>query len=101
MLSSFFDTGSMCSLILTTVAEKYGLSGHPVNLTIETVNGERSFSSKQYGVELLTSTGERRLLRAFGIEKISEVLPFVEIDETRHQFSEKVHEIWEKLKERP
>ena len=97
-ITSFFNIGSSCPLIQTAVAEGYKLLGHPITITIVTVNGKKTTDTKIYIVELMTAAGERRLIRAHRIQKISDILPFVEIDGTKNLFSKEVHEVWDKLK---
>ena len=81
---TFFDPGSTCSLVLTNYAEENGLEGTPVTITIGTVNGEKERTTKLYGVELLTTEGERKMVRAFGMEKISEKVPYICFDGVKH-----------------
>jgi hypothetical protein len=65
-----FDPGSTCSLILTEFAERHGLDGTLVTITIGKVNGEKERATKLYMVDLLIAQGKRRLVRAFGMEGI-------------------------------
>ena len=98
---TFFDPGSTCSLVLTEFAEKHGLEGTPVTITLGTVNGEKERATKLYIVELLTTVGERKLVRAFGMERISERLPYICFHGVKHLFSVKVQDEWEKVTSRP
>ena len=98
---TFFDPGSTCSLVLTNYAEENGLEGTPVTITIGTVNGEKERATKLYVVELLTTGGERKIVRAFGMEKISEEIPFISFNGVKHLFSDKVQKDWERVTSRP
>ena len=91
-LNVFFDNGSTCSLILTSVAEKYRLWGESVSVIIGTVNGEVERDTKLYVIELVTMTGERRTVRALGMEHISDNVPYVDLKGVRHHFSKEVQE---------
>ena len=98
---AFFDPGSTCSLILTEFAEQHKLEGSPVNITIGTVNGEKHRETKLYVVELLTCKGDRRLVRAFGMERISQDIPFISVEGVKHLFSKKLQADWGKINDRP
>ena len=98
---TFFDPGSTCSLVLTNYAEENGLEGTPVTITIGTVNGEKERTTKLYVVELLTTGGERKIVRAFGMEKISEEIPFISFNGVKHLFSNEVQKEWERVTSRP
>ena len=98
---TFFDPGSTCSLVLTTYAEEHGLEGTPVTITIATVNGEKQRDTKLYVVELLTIWGERKMVRAFGMEKITERVLYFCVDGVKHLFSDGVQNVWEKVTKRP
>jgi hypothetical protein len=87
--------------VLTEFAERHGLQGTPVTITIGTVNGERERNTKLYVVELLTSQGERKLVRAFGMEWISERVPYICFDGVKHMFSQKLQNEWDKVIARP
>ena len=100
-INVFFDGGSTCSLILTSVAERYGLQGHEVRVTIATVNGEKDRTTKLYMVELINMSGERKLVRALGMESISGRIPFIRLDGVKHHFSSEVQDVWEAVSNRP
>ena len=51
-------------------------------------------------VELLTTLGERKLVRAFGMERISERVPYNCFHGVKHLFSMDVQEEWEKVTRR-
>ena len=101
IVNSFFDPGSTCSLILSAFAEKHGLYGSPVTVTISTVNGQQTRETKLYVIELLTVSGARKLLRAFGVECISKYIPKVDLEQVKQDFSSEVQEKWEKVSKRP
>ena len=98
---TFFDPGSTCSLVLSEFAEEHGLEGTPVTITIGTVNGEKERATKLYVVELLTTVGERKMVRAFGMERISEKVPYICFQGVKHLFSAEVQDEWEKVTSRP
>ena len=98
---TFFDPGSTCSLVLSEFAEVHSLEGTPVTITIGTVNGEKERATKLYVIELLTTVGERKLVRAFGMERISEKVPYICFQGVKHLFSAEVQEEWEKVTSRP
>ena len=97
----FFDPGSTCSLVLTEFAEKHGLEGTPVTITIGTVNGEKERATKLYVVELLTTSGEVKMVRAFGMERLSEQVPYICFHGVKHLFSAKIQDEWKKVTSRP
>ena len=98
--NSFFDPGSTCPLILTTFAEKYGLSGEPVTINIGTINGEKTHHTKLSVVELLNIHGERKLVRAFGMDQIGKT-PYIRMNEVKYNFSKDLQEKWELIAQRP
>ena len=100
-VTGFHDPGSTCSLILNKLAESVGLIGTPVTITIATVNGAEVRDTKLYMVELLTVTGERKLLRAFGVDKISGELPYIIFDGLKSLFSQNIQDDWDKVVQRP
>ena len=51
-------------------------------------------------VELLTTGGERKIVRAFGMEKISEEIPFISFNGVKHLFSDEVQKEWERVTSR-
>ena len=52
-INVFFDNGSMCSLILTSLAEEYKLLSQDICVTITTVDSEKERQTKMYMVELV------------------------------------------------
>ena len=77
------------------------MEGTPVTITIGTVNGEKERATKLYVVELLTTGGERKIVRAFGMEKISEEVPYICFNGVKHLFSVEVQNEWERVTSRP
>ena len=100
-IKAFWDDGSTCSLVKTTTAEHFQLRGEPITISIDTVNGVIERETKMYVVELINLHGERVLVRAFGVEKISGIVNTVVISGVRHFFSKEVQEKWDWLAERP
>ena len=59
------------------LTKEHGLEGTPVTITITTVNGEKQRNTKLYVVELLTAWGKRKMVRAFGMEKITKRVLYI------------------------
>ena len=97
----FWDNGSTCSLVQTEIAERLGCPGEPVTVSIETVNGVITRDTKIYCVELLNHGGERVVIKAFGVERISDVKSVVEISAIKEMFSQEVQTQWGKISRRP
>ena len=93
----FFDDGSNCSVVKNSVATKLGLWGENVTLELGTVNATTTTKTKLYCVELVDMKGERKLVKAFGLEKILGPLPTISMEGIKYQFSEGVQEQWDKL----
>ena len=49
----------------------------------------------------MTSTGERRIIKAYRVDNITSEVPYVEIDGVKHLFSEETQGHWESLRQRP
>ena len=96
-INSFFDDGSTCSAILNKVAERLQLWGDPVTLELGTVNATTVLETKLYCVELLDLDGNRHIIKAFGLEKLSGELPVISLDGIKHQFSKTVQGNWDKF----
>ena len=65
------------------------------------MNGEKQRDTKLYVVELLTIWGETKMVRAFGMDKITERVPYICFDGFKHLFSDRVQNVWEKVTRRP
>ena len=100
-LTVFWDNGSTCSLVQIEFAEMLGCPGEPVTVSIDTVNGMITRETKLYCVELVSSGGERVLIKAFGVDNISEVKNVVSLAAVKARFSDKVQAQWGKLAKRP
>ena len=100
-ITVFFDNGSTCSLVLSETAELFGCPGEPVTVSIDTINGIMTRETKLYCVELLSNTGERVLIKAFGVENISEVRSVVQLSDVKTKFSAEVQSQWGKVSKRP
>ena len=100
-IRSFWDDGSTCSLVKNSAAERLQLRGEPITITIDTVNGLVERMTKMYVVELVNKFGERVLVRAFGVEKISGVVTSVDVSGVRELFSKSVQSKWSWLADRP
>ena len=100
-ITVFWDDGSTCSLVLTSTAEMLGCPGEPVTVSIETVNGVVTRETKLYCVELMSNTGDRVVIKAFGVENVSEVRSIVDLSMLKHRFSDEVQTQWCKVAKRP
>lgn len=100
-LVTFWDDGSTCSLVRHETAEQLGCPHEPVTITIETVNGELKRDTKIYCLELITCGEKRVLIKAFGVDDISEVKSVVDVSGVKHLFSEEVKAQWGKVSKRP
>ena len=89
-LTVFWDNGSTCSLVQTDFAEMLGCPGEAVTVSIDTVNGMITRVTKLYCVELLSNGGERVVIKAFGVDNISEVRNVVSLSAVKARFSDKV-----------
>ena len=100
-ITVFWDDGSTCSLVLTETADVSGCPGEPVTVTIYTINGILTRDTKLYCVELMNNSGERVIIKAFGVESISEVHSIVEVAGVKQKFSQEVQTQWGKVSKRP
>ena len=100
-ITVFWDDGSTCSLVLTSTAEMLGCPGEPVTVSIETVNGVVTRETKLYCVELMSNTGVRVVIKAFGVENVSEVRSIVDLSMMKQKFSDEVQTQWSKVAKRP
>ena len=100
-LVMFSDSGGGCNLILEDLAENLKLPGQPVTITIGTINGSIERETKLYVVELLTVDRERIMVRAFGIEKISEPILKVDVEGVKYLFPTEIQRRWSSISERP
>ena len=97
----FFDQGSTCSLVLTSFAENRSLQGQTVTISIGTVNGPNTRDTKLYIVELLTRRGERKMIKAFGMETISGNVSYIDLQGVKHKFSDHIRSRWDDIQDRP
>ena len=100
-MTVFWDNGSTCSLILTETAELLGCPGEPVTVSIDTINGILRRDTKLYCVELMNNSGERVMIKAFGVENISDVRSVVQLSGVKNKFSAEVQTQWSKISKRP
>ena len=96
----FFDDGSNCSVIRNSLARDLGLWGENVTLELGTVNATTKIETKLYCIELLDNFGHRHLIKAFGLDTISGILPSVSLLAIKGEFSTHVQLNWSKM-ERP
>ena len=100
-LTVFWDNGSTCSLVQIEFAEMLGCPGEPVTVSIDTVNGMVTRETKLYCVELVSNGGVRVVIKAFGVDNISEVRNVVSLSALKAKFSDRVQSQWSKLAKRP
>ena len=89
-ITVFWDDGSTCSLINNSAAEMLGCPGEEVTVSIETVNGVITRETKIYCVELINNYGERVVIKAFGVENVSEIRSLVELRAVKDNFVDEV-----------
>ena len=70
-------------------------------MSIETVNGVVTRETKLYCVELMSNTGDRVVIKAFGVENVSEVRSIVDLSMLKHRFSDEVQTQWSTVAKRP
>ena len=95
-ITVFWDNGSTCSVIVAEVAEKFGLYGEPITITINTVTGSKKHETKLYAVELLDRNDNVHILRAICLPSIGGPLPRINLESgLQLEFSEEVQRAWE------
>ena len=83
-------------MIVAEVAEKFGLYGEPITITINTVTGSKKHETKLYAVELLDRNDNVHILRAIGLPSIGGPLPRINLESgLQLEFSEEVQRAWE------
>ena len=101
-LNCFWDGGSTCSVILTGVAEKYGLYGTTVTITLITVSGSTRHVTKLYALEFVDRNGKIHILRALGLPSIGGPLPTIVLEDgLKFEFSQEVQATWQLLATHP
>ena len=100
-VTTFFDDGSTCSVVLNSFADKYKLFGEDVSISLSTVNGVSNVNTKLYVIELVDKCGGRHVVRAFGLDNITGPLPSITYGSLKYEFSPAVQEVWEGLVSRP
>ena len=68
---TFYDPGSSCSLVTTSLADVLNLLGQPITISSHTVNDARQLPTKYYELYIQTRSGTDELVMAFGVDKIS------------------------------
>ena len=79
------------------MADQLQFWGEPVTLELGTVNATTQIKTKLYCVVLLDKSGTRHLIKAFGLDVISGVLPSVNLEQIKGEFSCKVQLQWDKM----
>ena len=96
-----YDGAATCSLITSTAAQRLGLKGEPIKLSISTVNGTKFIDSNIYHVPLIDQHKGTHVVKAFQVESISDPVPKVDISSIKHLFPPNIHKIWQSLACRP
>jgi hypothetical protein len=90
--------------VKNSTAEKLQFRGEPITITIDTGNGLVERKTKMQcvqQVELINKYGERVLVHALGVEKISGVVMAVEVSGVKELFSTSVQSKLDCLADRP
>ena len=82
------------SLVLTETAELLGCPGEPVTVSIETVNGVITRETKLFCVELMSNSGDRVVIKAFGVENISEVRSVMNLSAIKNRYENNKSDIF-------
>lgn len=86
-LTTLWDPGANMSLITHRAAHRLGLVGKDVTLTLTKVgNSCETVCSKEYVVPLYDKSGNKRKVRACGIEEVTANLGFANVDHTASLF---------------
>ena len=86
-LNALWDSGSMLNFIDSEFAEAKNMKGKDVQLSYRMVNGEICHSqTKVYQIVLLSKTGKKRHINAYGITPIMQNIPTVELDHLASQY---------------
>ena len=101
-INSMFDSCSDCNLILNTYAQKNGMLGYPINVTIDTINGKENVETNYYHVVLYDQSKQKEhVIIAFGVPHISSPLPKINMSQVKNHFPQHVQDVWDKVSDRP
>ena len=82
-----YDTGANVNIVVTSLAERLGLKGRPIQQTITTAGGERTVhSTKQYWLPLRKRSGEVYRVLCIGMDRITEDVGLVDVAEAAGLF---------------
>ena len=82
-----WDSGSTLNLIKTDFAEEKGLQGKSVDLTYKLVNGDVSNThTKLYQIVLLSKSGHKRHIHAYGISSIMDSIPGLDLTQLAKRY---------------
>ena len=95
---ALFDPGSNTSLVLLSLAKHFKFIGRPVTIKLDTVTGPEI---KDTFLELLNRRGERRIIKAYGVDRISDVITEVDFGNAKEKFSKDVRMFWKEITSRP
>ena len=89
-----WDGGSQLSLITFETAKRLGLKGKPVKLGLSGVlDKSSSVDSRLYQLQALTAQGNKHIVEAFGVERISSIVDKVNVEEIAKLFNVAADEI--------
>ena len=100
-LNSLFDNAATCSLITRSAAQRLGLKGEPISLTINTVTGSKPIDSSIYQVPLIDQQNISHVIKVLQVESISDLVSKVDLSKVRHLFSERIQTSWDSIASRP
>ena len=83
-----WDSGSQLSLITFETAKRLGLKGKPVKLGLSGVlDKSSSVDSRLYQLQALTDQGNKHIIEAFGVERISSIVDNVNLSDIAKMFN--------------
>ena len=98
---TFFDNGSTCFVVRNQFSRQQILYGKEIMILLTTVNGTTNLTTKLYLVELVEKEGQKKVVKAFGLDSIAGKLPSVNYGELKKKFSLAIQEVWTSLTSRP
>ena len=85
--NTLWDSGASITLIPNSKAELLRLIGKPVQLSVTKVGGTEETTPKIYNIPLVDINGQRLHIKAYGIDKITNGISFVKLDNIVHLFA--------------
>ena len=102
-ITSFFDNGSTCCLLLLSTASRLGLIGEDVIIAIHTVGGQEEIKTKLFTFNIIDKNGVHHSIKAFGVNCISNgnIETCINLHHLKQLFSPSIQKIWSKAEQRP